>query len=202
MPPEIRTRAQQQHDALATALFVAASSELLPTIGGAAPTLVISARAEDILTGTGWATLDGAPQPVGIAAARHAGCAGIIQRVALDDTGRITSLGTEERVFTRRQRRAISLRDGSCLIPGCGVPAAWCEIHHVLEHSRGGPTHTDNGVLLCWFHHRYLDHHGWDIRMNHGVPQVRAPHWLNPARQWRTTTTSTPRLHDLIDAQY
>ncbi len=41
------------------------------------------------------------------------------------------------------QRRAIGVRDGECLIPGCHVPAAWCEIHHVTEHARGvRPTPT------------------------------------------------------------
>ena len=124
-------------------------------------------------------------------------------RVQVDaDTGRIRSLGTEERVFNRRQRRAIALRDGGCLIPGCGVPAAWCEIHHVFEHARGGPTHTDNGVLLCWFHHRFLDRNGWEIRMNHGVPEVRAPLWFDPLHQWRAVTKSKPRLLDLVDVQY
>jgi hypothetical protein len=97
-PPETRTRAQQQHDALATALFVATSSELLPTIGGAAPTLVVYARREDVLNGTGWAQVEGCDEPVGIAAAQHAACAGIVQRVWFDDNGRITKLGTEERV--------------------------------------------------------------------------------------------------------
>ena len=203
VPTETRTRAQQQHDALATALFVAASSELLPTIGGAAPTLVVSARADDLTAGTGWAHVEGCDEPVGIAAAVHAGCAGVVLRVLIDaDNGRIQSLGTEERVFNRRQRRAIALRDGGCLIPGCGVPAAWCEIHHVLEHANGGKTHTDNGVMLCWFHHRFLDLHGWQIRMNHGVPEVRAPLWFDPTRQWRAVTTSKPRLHDLAQTQY
>ena len=118
------------------------------------------------------------------------------------DTGRIRSLGTEERVFNRRQRRAIALRDGGCLIPGCGVPAAWCEIHHVIEHAQGGKTHTDNGVMLCWFHHRFLDRNGWEIRINHGIPEVRAPQWFDPTRQWRAVTKSTPRLHDLVELQY
>ena len=80
--------------------------------------------------------------PLGMAAALHDGCAGVIQRVTLGDDGRILRLGTEERVFNRHQRRAIALRDGGCIIPGCGVPAGWCEIHHVLEHVNGGPTHT------------------------------------------------------------
>ncbi|MGO8609205.1 HNH endonuclease signature motif containing protein, partial [Rhizobium johnstonii] len=88
------------------------------------------------------------------------------------------------------QRRAIALRDGGCIIPGCGTPAAWTEIHHVTEYAKGGPTHTDNGVLLCWYHHRFLDRIGWKIRMNHGVPEVMAPGWFDASLRWRAVTTS------------
>ncbi len=197
-PEDTRTWAQKQHDALATALFAAASSGLLPTIGGAAPTLVVSVRAEDLISETGWAHVDGTDEPVAIAAARHAGCAGVIQRILLDGNGRVARLGTEERVFNRHQRRGISLRDGGCIIPGCCVPAAWCEIHHVIDYAKGGPTHTDNGVLLCWFHHRFLDKSGWLIRMNRGVPEVRAPGWLDCSGRWRTVTRSKPRMLDLV----
>lgn len=141
-PPDERTRAQKQHDALAAALGVAASSGLLPTIGAHA---------------------HGCDQPISIDAARHIACAGVIQRVTSAADGRVVAIGIEERVFNRHQRRAIALRDGGCLIPGCGTPAGWCEIHHVTEHARGGPTHTDNGVLLCWYHHRFLERIGWKI---------------------------------------
>ncbi len=197
-PVDPRRPAQKRHDALATALFVAGSSNLLPTIGGAAPTLVVSVRAEDLIAGRGWAHVDGVDEPVSPAAARHAGCAGVVQRVLLDRSGRIERICTEERVFNRHQRRAIALRDGGCVIPGCGVPAAWCEIHHVTEHAVGGPTHTDNGVLLCWFHHRFLDTSGWSIRMNRGVPEARAPGWVDAHRVWRPVTASRPRLLDQV----
>ena len=193
-----RTSAQKRHDALATALSVAASSEQLPTIGGAAPTLVISVRAEDLASETGWAHVDGIDEPVSVRAATHAGCAGVIQRVLLGENGRIQRIGTEERVFNRHQRRAIALRDGGCIIPGCGVRAAWCEVHHVTDHAQGGPTHTDNGVLLCWNHHRFIDHGGWRIRMNRGIPEVMAPPWMERSPRWRPVTTSRTRLLDLI----
>ena len=193
-----RTSAQKRHDALATALSVAASSEQLPTIGGAAPTLVISVRAEDLASETGWAHVDGIDEPVSVRAATHAGCAGVIQRVLLGENGRIQRIGTEERVFNRHQRRAIALRDGGCIIPGCGVRAAWCEVHHVTDHAQGGPTHTDNGVLLCWNHHRFIDHGGWRIRMNRGIPEVMAPPWMERSPRWRPVTTSRTRLLDLV----
>jgi hypothetical protein len=196
-PLDFRTRPQKQHDALATALSVAASSELLPTIGGAAPTLVVSVRADDLAAG-GEGQAHEVDSPISAAAVRQVGCAGVIQRVSLDSRGRIRTLGTEERVFNRHQRRAIALRDGGCVIPGCLVPAGWCEIHHVAEHARGGPTHTDNGVLLCWYHHRYLDQSGWKIRMNAGVPEVRAPLWFDSTLRWRPATKSKVRLLDAV----
>jgi hypothetical protein len=139
---------QKQHDALASALFAAAASGNLPTIGGAAPTLLVTVNATDLARGAGWAFLEGIDQPVSINTATHTACAGVLQRVILGDNGKIVQLGTPERVFNANQRKAITLRDGGCIIPGCGIPAAWCEIHHVLDYAKGGPTHTDNGVLL------------------------------------------------------
>ncbi|GEB96082.1 ATP-binding cassette domain-containing protein [Microbacterium lacticum] len=118
----------------------------LPTIGGHAPTLVVSVAESDLASGAGYAHADGCAQPVSGSVARHIACGGVIQRIVSRSNGRIVAIGTEERVFNRHQRRAIALRDGGCVIPGCATPAGWCEIHHVTEHARGGPTHTDNGT--------------------------------------------------------
>ncbi|WP_288784659.1 HNH endonuclease signature motif containing protein [uncultured Microbacterium sp.] len=193
-----RTRAQKQHDALAAALGVAASSGQLPTIGGHAPTLVVSVAESDLASGAGYAHADSCAQPLSGAVARHIACGGVIQRIVTRSNGRIVAIGTEERVFNRHQRRAIALRDGGCVIPGCATPAGWCEIHHVTEHARGGPTHTDNGVLLCWYHHRFLERIGWQIRMNAGTPEVKAPPWHGTDRRWRPVTTSPMRLTQLV----
>lgn len=199
-PRDFRTRPQKQHDALATALSIAARSRDLPTIGGAAPTLVVTIRHDDLVAGREGHSHE-SERPISPAAVRHAACGGVIQRITTDAHGRIRSLGTEERVFNRHQRRAIALRDGGCIIPGCSVPAGWCEIHHVTEHSLGGPTHTDNGVLLCWHHHRHLDDSGWKIRMNRGLPEVRAPLWFDSSLRWRPATKSKTRLLDATQRQ-
>jgi hypothetical protein len=193
-----RTPAQRMHDALALALSVAARSGELPTVGGAAPTLVVTVRAEDLTSETGWASAEGIDEPVTLNVARHVGCGGVVQRVALNRDGRILRLGAEERLFNRHQRRSFALRDGGCIIPGCGVPAGWCEVHHVLGHANGGPTHTDNGVLLCWWHHRFIDTGPWKIRMHRGVPEVQAPIWFDRTGKWRPVTRSRTRMLDLI----
>ncbi|MFJ2368864.1 DUF222 domain-containing protein [Microbacterium sp. NPDC087665] len=198
---DLRTRPQKQHDALAAALAIAARHDDMPRLGGAAPTLVVSVTAEDYATGRGWAHVDGIDTPVPITSARHTACGGSVQRVLFDPEGRIIGIGTTDRIFTTHQRRAIALRDQECLIPGCHVPAAWCEIHHVEEHARGGPTSTDNGVALCWHHHRTLDTSGWEIRMQNGIPQVRGPAWWDPHRRWRQPQPAHNRAADHDRAQ-
>ncbi|WP_186307546.1 HNH endonuclease signature motif containing protein [Microbacterium sp. 1.5R] len=187
-----RTAAQKRHDALAAALGIAARHRDVPTLGGAAPTLVVTVDAGDLAAVRGRASAPGAWGQLPLAIAAHVGCSGTIQRVTMDE-GRIVGIHSTDRVFTVHQRRAIIARDKECLIPGCHVPASWCEIHHVTEHARGGPTHTDNGVPLCWWHHRSLGSSGWEIRMNAGIPEVRGPAWWDPEQRWRAPRLSLPR---------
>ncbi|WP_165877482.1 HNH endonuclease signature motif containing protein [Agromyces fucosus] len=196
---EERTADQQRHDVVAAIIATAARSGEHPTIGGAAPTVLVSVRAADLKEGHGVAHADGVEIPVSLRAARQLMCTGGMQQVTFDGAGRIIGLGSPERCFTPHQRRAITLRDGGCLIPGCRVPASWCEIHHVIPDADGGPTHTDNGVLLCWFHHRTIETSGWGIRMIRGAPQVRPPAWLDPGGGWRSVTRSPTRLADRVE---
>ncbi|MFJ4046782.1 DUF222 domain-containing protein [Microbacterium sp. NPDC089987] len=187
-PIDPRTRAQRMHDAFAVILSAAARGGELPDLGGAAPTLVVTVDAADYAAGFGWARVDGGDgveMGVPIRVAAQVGCAGGIQRVLFDDHGRIVSLGTSGRIFNALQRRAIIARDGGCIIPGCTIPATWCEIHHVIEHAAGGATHTDNGVALCWHHHRTLHLSEWQVRMRAGVPEIRGPSWWDRGREWR-----------------
>lgn len=194
---DFRTYAQRRHDALAGILTTAAGCEATPGLGGAPPTVLVSVTADQLEDPRGVAFLHGVHDPdrtaVSAGVARQIACAGAVQRVALDAHGRIVELGTPQRVFTPHQRRAITLRDGECVVPGCHVPSTWCEIHHVTEHHAGGATHTDNGVLLCWFHHRTLDSAGWQIDMRLGHPWVRPPAWIDPDRSWTRAGGSTHR---------
>ncbi|UFS57549.1 HNH endonuclease signature motif containing protein [Subtercola endophyticus] len=199
IPVDDRSRGQQQHDVFVSVLDAASRSAETPSIGGAPATVVVSVRESDVATGRGVGWVDGSDVPLSVRAVRQLVCSGGVQRVLLSDDGRIVRLGVEQRCFDGRQRRAITLRDGGCVIPGCSVPASWCEIHHVDEHAAGGPTHTDNGVLVCWFHHRTIEHSGWEIRMHAGVPQIKAPPWIDRHhRRWAPATKSRTRLADAI----
>ncbi|MBX3077874.1 MAG: DUF222 domain-containing protein [Cryobacterium sp.] len=202
-----RTRNQQRHDIFAGIVDTAARSAETPSLGGAAPVVMVSVRQSDLdasegadLEGNhGVGHIDGLEAPVSMRVVKQYTCNGGIQRVVFDDAGRIIELGSPERCFTQQQRKAIALRDGECSVPGCHIPAAWSEIHHVDPAENGGPTHTDNGLLLCWFHHRTLDKSGWRFRMIDGAPWVKAPPWLDTSQKWRPTTRSRTRQLDAVD---
>src|SRR5690554_6819733 len=150
-PADTRTPDQQRHDVFAAMVDGFARSGQAPTIGVASPTVLVSVTATDLETGhgAGFVSLGGPggdTVPLSLRAINQMICTGGTQHITLDGNGAILRLGAEQRCFTAHQRRAITLRDGGCLIPGCTIPASWCEIHHVLPDAKGGPTHTNNGT--------------------------------------------------------
>lgn len=112
----------------------------------------------------------------------------LIESVLFD--GPTTVVGvSSQRTFTGALRRAIIARDRFCThASGCDVPAAQCDIDHIVPWSRGGPTTQTNGRALCPTHNRHPEH--WS---NH--PPAAAPpsptfdaHDLARVRQrWRLT---------------
>ena len=133
-------------------------------------------------------SIDGVEAPISLTTVKQALCAGGFQEIVFGPNNEVHSLSTENRFFNQAQRRAITARDGGCTIPACTVPAAWCEIHHVTPWYRGGKTNIGNGVLLCWYHHHSIDTSGWDIRMNRGTPEIRAPYCYDPTRTWQAAS--------------
>jgi hypothetical protein len=92
---------------------------------------------------------------------------GVARILAIADTLLATqeplAVGRTSRTATPAQRRALAIRDRGCIIPGCGVPAEICQVHHLTEWAHGGTTDLDNMALLCWTHHRQADLHLWTI---------------------------------------
>ncbi len=59
-------------------------------------------------------------------------------------------------------RRAVRRRDQHCRFPGCDVPAAACEVHHIQPRQDGGRHALVNLTLQCRFHHLIAIHRwGW-----------------------------------------
>jgi hypothetical protein len=92
-------------------------------------------------------------------------CSGFIRRIILDtETGAVLDVGRAQRRFTKRQWRALVVRDGGCVFPGCDRKPKWTDAHHLefwVEHD--GPTDIENGCLLCRRHHTLIHHRGWRL---------------------------------------
>ncbi|QUW18763.1 HNH endonuclease signature motif containing protein [Agrococcus sp. Marseille-Q4369] len=153
-----RTDAQRHADVLVGLFRAHARSGEPPRPGGDAPTLLVAiTQAELDKHAEGRpATCDivetGETVPAGLAA--RIVCDGFVQAALVDGDGHVLKLGRRKRLFSLWQRIAIMLRDRHCQGPDCRIPATWGDVHHVMRWADGGPTDTDNGILLCPTCHR------------------------------------------------
>ncbi|WP_395401050.1 DUF222 domain-containing protein [Arthrobacter sp. UC242_113] len=123
--------------------------------------------------------------PVTASTIRKIACDADIIPVLLGSEGRILDIGRTTRIFPPHIRKALNARDQGCAFPNCTIPASWCEAHHITYWSRGGPTSTDNGVLLCTHHHHLIHKEQWKIHVNNGIPWFIPPPHIDPCQQPR-----------------
>ncbi|MGB3412989.1 MAG: DUF222 domain-containing protein [Microthrixaceae bacterium] len=84
--------------------------------------------------------------------------------------------GREVRYATAEQRRALAGRDGGCVFPGCDMPHAWTDAHHIIWWENGGTTDIDQLISLCRRHHGVAHTNGWNVTLDkHGWT-----HWTTP----------------------
>ena len=70
------------------------------------------------------------------------------------------------RLATPHQVRAVNLRDGGCVFPGCDTPASWTDTHHADAWGGGGNSDTDRMCGLCRRHHRLAHRDGWAVDLD------------------------------------
>ena len=84
---------------------------------------------------------------------RQLGDNALLHRVVMaGDT--VINVGRGQRLATDKQYLALVARDGGCRVKGCTMPAAWCDVDHILAWEHGGTTDLGNLWLLCPHHHR------------------------------------------------
>ena len=88
--------------------------------------------------------------------------AGIIPAV-LGGKSEALDLGRSKRLFTAAQRKALMLKYRTCAVDGCHVRAEQCEAHHVNPWAAGGDPDLENGMLICPFHHPYVDDGRYEV---------------------------------------
>lgn len=192
VPEDPRTPGQRRADVLRDICAAQARDVEAPSMGGAHPTLIVTIDAASLEARAGAARIDGESEGISARAAEQLACTGGTQRLVFGEGGEVLQLGRGERIFSPAQRRALAARDHGCVIPGCTIPAKWCEAHHVRSWREGGPTDIGNAALLCWFHHRYIDTGPWRLRMADGVPEVRWVYGSHVGAWVRASHTGLP----------
>ncbi len=78
-------------------------------------------------------------------------------------------VGRSERTVGARLRRALEIRDGHCVFPGCRARVARCHAHHVQHWRHDGSTDLPNLALLCVTHHVAVHEGGWMLTLKPGA---------------------------------
>ena len=102
--------------------------------------------------------------PIGRETLYRISCDCSIARVVMKGRSEVLDMGRKTRLVSGPQRRALEIRDGGCVLPGCERPHAWCDAHHLEHWARdGGGTDLGNLALLCRRHHVLVHEGGWTI---------------------------------------
>ncbi|HEY5858300.1 MAG TPA: DUF222 domain-containing protein, partial [Aldersonia sp.] len=191
--PDERTPSERNGDGFATMLDLFLASGAAPTEGGVKPHLVLTAKARDLV-----ACKDETPDPkrfcesapfrlewtgaISQELALMLACDCTISKILLDDKEVPLQLGRTQRLVPASLRRALVARDVGCV--RCGAPAAWCQGHHLVHWSDGGPTDLDNTALLCGRCHREIHRGYWGLTIGEdGHPWIVPPKWTDKHRK-------------------
>ncbi len=79
---------------------------------------------------------------------------------ALTNASEPLNIGRSTRAVPTGMRRALAIRDGQCMFPGCDCNKH-LDAHHIQHWSNGGETSLDNLVEVCHYHHVKLHEGGY-----------------------------------------
>ncbi|MFM7064072.1 MAG: DUF222 domain-containing protein [Actinomycetes bacterium] len=128
-------------------------------------------------------------------------CDPVISTVVVDSLGNPVDLGRSTRLVPRRLRRALQVRDGGCVFPGCDAPASWCDAHHVVHWADGGATSADNLALLCRHHHGTTHRRGWTMEADPRAGFEQRFTWTRPDGRTIHSQRASDHTHATQTAQ-
>ena len=100
----------------------------------------------------------GSGQPISGAALRHLAADSELVRMVLDADSTPLEVSSKVRTVPEGLWRALQIRDGGCVWPGCDAPASWCDVAHGAHaYTDDGKLSVGNSMLLCRRHHRRFD---------------------------------------------
>jgi hypothetical protein len=171
-----RTPGQLASDAMEQLLRLGADTDPRFLLGSGAPMVKVIVTKTTLDARAGHGRIEGHADAISIQNVERHRCAGTTLGISFDHHGQPLDVGREYRLFTKRQRLALAVRDGGCMAPGCERPPSWCEAHHIEHWARDhGDTNTSNGILLCKHHHLLIHNNNWHINRDD-----RHRYWLIP----------------------
>ncbi|KQZ84541.1 HNH endonuclease [Microbacterium sp. Root166] len=184
-PDETRTLDQVRADIFGDLLIDGDTAHLAPEARGIRATVAVTVPVLTLLDESQAA--DAAPAvveglgPIPLAKARElaGGADGWTRILTHPETGVVLSVGRDQYRPPPALRRLARWRADRCMAPGCGIPAARCEIDHTIAWEHGGPTALDNLAPLCKGHHTIKHHGGWQVEQVDGSGG--ALHWTSPS---------------------
>jgi hypothetical protein len=171
-----RTPAQRRADALVEICRQFLGRSDRPAVGGERAHVTVTVPVE-VLAGASDepAELDHVGH-VSASVARRLACDASLMRVVMSGRSEPLDVGRRTPVVPPALRRAVIARDRHCRFGACDRQASWCDAHHVVPWSEGGPTSLDNLTLLCRRHHRAVHPPGrFRLVMVDGRPTVFRP---------------------------
>ncbi|HEY3409681.1 MAG TPA: DUF222 domain-containing protein [Propionicimonas sp.] len=188
------TPAMRRADGLLAMVHHHSQGSLAPNHGGDRPRIVITLTYDKLLADCQDARLLSTGHPVDPGTIRRLLCDADLMPAVLGGPSEVLDVGRSQRLVTPAIRAALELRDGSCVFPGCEVPARDSEAHHIIPWRLGGPTALSNLALLCAHHHGTIEPspnpHAdrWKVQLRHdSVPAIIPPLRVDPHQG--------PRLH-------
>ncbi len=177
-----RSRGQLMADALVERVLAgAAAAPGTPRVPDVAVRLVVTDRTL-LAGGDEPAALEGhGPVPAGwarelVAGTVEAGARVALQKVLLDDLGRLVAMESRGRFATPGLAAAVRLRDGgTCRTPWCDAPVR--HVDHVERHAEGGRTRLQDLQGLCEACNQAKEAAGWRSRVDEatGTVVIRTP---------------------------
>lgn len=181
-----RTLAERRADGLGQlAMFSLNHDDTLATTGGARPHLNVIMTLDELEGRVREATLDYGGR-ISACHLRAIACDCGVIPVVMGGNGEPLDIGRISRIIPTAMRNAVIARDRGCAFPGCDMPPAWSEVHHIIPWAHHGETKIINLVMVCITHHHMLhEKSGWTVKIVNGQPEFSPPAWIDP--------TMTPR---------
>lgn len=136
---------------------------------------------DSVRWGIGNGLLEGTIEPVPAATLARLICIGGFTPILFNTTGQPLDVGRAQRLFTSKQRSALAIRDGGCMMPGCMKPPSWAETHHLHGWAGdNGLTDIKDGILFCKPCHLRIHNDGWLVTRTRALNGCGDEYWLIP----------------------